>query len=191
MQKIEKIIFIPSHDKTPLEVRLSYWKDELGRIVNGDSGTDKSNKNINIYNSRIRNSSIGIGNSGGRTSWSGEPECGDYKSIAECLINSGRIRNETIIELPKILELIIVLSLILLFIYGNYDQFTRSGRFKNWIRENNLINNPRWTIKELRGVDHFYVTSSMGNSLTQELNEWNSNNSYNAESSNNESNVYN
>ncbi|RHZ60964.1 hypothetical protein Glove_350g148 [Diversispora epigaea] len=283
MQKIKKNIFIPSYDKTPLEVRVKYWQDGLGRIVNG--GNDIYKDNTSIYNSGIQNSSIGssndneveingikaviishpygplggdfnnnvvvavehyflsmgyltvafnfrgVGNSGGRTSWSGEPECGDYKSIVEVLLNSGRTKDEIIIELPKISELIIVgysygsliassfttslsiptfyilisyplsvrwfltffhtstyinhlISLInsnskVLFIYGNYDQFTRSSRFKNWVRENNLINNPRWTIKELRGADHFYVTGSMEISLIQELNEWINNTSTN------------
>ncbi|CAG8650418.1 18322_t:CDS:2 [Acaulospora morrowiae] len=247
LQKVVKRVLIPSlHDGTRLEARVSYWRNE-----NVDIGEQRSVKAViishpygpvggNYYNNvvvtiesffltrgylTIAFNFRGVGNSKGRTSWSGEPESGDYKSMIEFLSNSGRVGVDIIMEIPKISDLTVIgysygsliastmastsppfptcyilvsyplsvtwlltffrssvysnhiKSMIasnarVLFIYGDYDQFTRLGRYRQWVRENNLDENPRWTVKELKGTDHFYVTRTMEDSLCEVLKGW-------------------
>ncbi|CAG8741075.1 1480_t:CDS:2, partial [Ambispora leptoticha] len=169
----------------------------------------------------------GCGKSKGRTSWSGEPECEDYKTMLEFLSKSGRIGENTILQIPNISDVTIIgysygsliasslassssqftlptsyvlinypLSVIwfltffrfstylnylhillsstsrVLFIYGDSDQFTGVNKYKQWVKDNKAVENLLWTIKELKGTDHFYTYHNMEDKLIKALDEW-------------------
>ncbi|CAG8709618.1 1209_t:CDS:2, partial [Racocetra fulgida] len=86
----------------------------------------------------------------GRTSWSGEPECEDYKTMLEFLSKSGRIGENTILQIPNISDVTII----------------------QWVKDNKAVENLLWTIKELKGTDHFYTYHNMEDKLIKALDEW-------------------
>ncbi|CAG8668682.1 1826_t:CDS:1, partial [Scutellospora calospora] len=59
-----------------------------------------------------------------------------------------------------------------LFIYGDSDQFTGVGKYKQWIKDNKVEEKALWTIKELKDVDHFYSRQRMEDKLIIALDEW-------------------
>ncbi|CAG8820228.1 45817_t:CDS:2 [Gigaspora margarita] len=208
-------IFIPSlHDGTRLEARVgvNYVDDQnfvKAVIISHPYGP------------------LGSGKSKGRTSWSGEPECEDYKTMLEFLSKSGKIGENTILQIPKVsdvtiigysygsliassvassspqftfptsyilinyplsvtwfltffrsstylnyLQTLLVSTSRVLFIYGDSDQFTGVGKYRQWVKINKAAENPLWTIKELKGTDHFYTWQSMEDKLIEALDEW-------------------
>lgn len=52
----------------------------------------------------------GSGKSKGRTSWTGEPENDDFKTMLNFLVNFGKISDDNIVLIPKISQVIIIVS---------------------------------------------------------------------------------
>jgi len=59
-----------------------------------------------------------------------------------------------------------------LFIFGDSDQFTRVSKYRKWIKDNNVLENERWTVAELNGADHFYVYQQMEDALISVIQQW-------------------
>ncbi|CAG8592558.1 11113_t:CDS:2, partial [Scutellospora calospora] len=124
-QKTFHKIFIPSlHDGTSLEARVGVnnideQKPIKAIIVShpyGPLGGNFYNNVVVAVEQYFRDKEFltiafnfrGCGRSGGRTSWSGEPECEDYKTILEFLSKSGRINENIILQIPKISHVTII-----------------------------------------------------------------------------------
>ncbi|KAF0352005.1 alpha/beta-hydrolase [Gigaspora margarita] len=237
-------IFIPSlHDGTRLEARVgvNYVDDQnfvKAVIISHPYGPLGGNFYNNVVVTveqyfqdkgylTIAFNFRGSGKSKGRTSWSGEPECEDYKTMLEFLSKSGKIGENTILQIPKVsdvtiigysygsliassvassspqftfptsyilinyplsvtwfltffrsstylnyLQTLLVSTSRVLFIYGDSDQFTGVGKYRQWVKINKAAENPLWTIKELKGTDHFYTWQSMEDKLIEALDEW-------------------
>ncbi|CAB4378601.1 unnamed protein product [Rhizophagus irregularis] len=247
-QKIVQEIFLPSiHDGIRLEARLSYWKtkenvqeqEDKAVIISHPYGPLGGNNNNNVVvaveNFFLRKGYLtlafnfrGSGKSKGRTSWTGEPENNDFRTMLNFLANSGKISDDNIVIIPKISGVIIIgysygslmatsltssptqypfttsfvlislpLSVIwfltffrssayqtnlqnllsssstrVLFIFGDSDQFTRASKYKQWIKDNNVLGNERWNVVELKGVDHFFVYQQMEDVLIDVIQKW-------------------
>nr|CAG8591434.1 14220_t:CDS:2 [Entrophospora candida] len=186
---VENALLPSLYDNKNLEIRLSYWKPDTNYDDNNiDIGQNSQTvKGVTIshpygplggdfHNNVVRTvedfflrkgyltiafNFRGSGKSAGRTSWSGEPECYDYKTIVEFLLNSGKLGNKTIAVGPKVL-----------FVYGDSDQFTNVGKYRRWIQENKLLENKNWTVKELTDADHFFASQRMEYELVGAIDEW-------------------
>ncbi|CAG8479046.1 7998_t:CDS:2 [Funneliformis mosseae] len=237
-------IFLPSiHDGIQLEARLSYRKikdvpeqEVKAVIISHPYGPLGGNNNNNVVMTvedfffhkgylTVAFNFRGSGTSKGRTSWSGEPECDDFRTILKFLENPVKING---VEIPKISHIIIIgysygsliasslassqtqytftISYILislplsvmwfltffhssvysahlknllssvstkvLFIFGDSDQFTRASKYKQWIKDNNVLENERWTVAKLKNVDHFFVYQQMEDALIDVIKKW-------------------
>ncbi|CAG8540001.1 13353_t:CDS:2, partial [Cetraspora pellucida] len=241
--KVHKI-FIPSlHDETRLEARVGINYVDAQKSIKaviiahpyGPLGGNFYNNVVVTVEQYFQDKGYltiafnfrGCGKSKGRTSWSGEPECEDYKTMLEFLSKSGRIGENSILQIPKISDVTIIgysygsliasslassssqftlptsyvlinypLSVIwfltffrsstylnylqtllastshVLFIYGDSDQFTGVSKYKQWVKDNKAVENPLWSIVELKGTDHFYTFQNMEDKLIKALDEW-------------------
>ncbi|CAG8451622.1 27169_t:CDS:2 [Dentiscutata erythropus] len=112
-------IFIPSlHDGTRLEARVGVNRTDDQNLVKavvishpyGPLGGNFYNNVVVAVEQYFQDKGYltiafnfrGSGKSKGRTSWSGEPECDDYKTMLEFLSKSGKIGENTILQIPKI-----------------------------------------------------------------------------------------
>ncbi|CAG8456023.1 9290_t:CDS:2 [Paraglomus brasilianum] len=116
-------ISIPSvHDNKLLETRVSYL-NHVGAlkavIISHPYGPLGGNFNNNVvvaieefflgkdyltlaFNFR------GVGKSEGRTSWTGAPECDDYRTMVDFLANRGTVSGKQLLQIPPVSEIIIV-----------------------------------------------------------------------------------
>ncbi|CAH1763516.1 13705_t:CDS:2 [Entrophospora sp. SA101] len=211
---VENALLPSLYDNKNLEIRLSYWKPDTNYNDNNiDIGQNSQTvKGVTIshpygplggdfHNNVVRTvedfflrkgyltiafNFRGSGKSAGRTSWSGEPECYDYKTIVEFLLNSGKLGNKSIMSIPKISELTIIG-----YSYGSlissslqsllppsttlpisYAFISYPLSYRRWIQENKLLENKNWTVKELTDVDHFFASQRMEDELVGAIDEW-------------------
>src|SRR3954470_1007812 len=59
-----------------------------------------------------------------------------------------------------------------LLIFGDSDQFTRLSKYRQWIKDNNVLENERWSIVELNGGDHFFANQQMEDYLIDAIQQW-------------------
>ncbi|CAG8608215.1 6837_t:CDS:2, partial [Ambispora gerdemannii] len=59
-----------------------------------------------------------------------------------------------------------------LFVYGTSDQFTGVNAYKKWIKDNKIEERNMWSVRELRGGDHFWFGRGMEEKLLHVLEEW-------------------
>ena len=69
-------------------------------------------------------------------------------------------------------KLLLSSSTKVLFIFGDSDQFTRMSKYRKWIKDNNVLENERWTVEELNGVDHFFAYQQMEDALIDIIQQW-------------------
>ncbi|RUS35202.1 Alpha/Beta hydrolase protein [Jimgerdemannia flammicorona] len=123
-------VFLPSHDGTPLEVRVSYsdvsnQQDVTSVVIAhpytplGGSMQDHLVQFLHEHFSAERGfvtasfNFRGAGRSGGHTTWTAHPEAGDYKTIVDFLIKGGGpvapadVSSSSMVVLPKPTKMII------------------------------------------------------------------------------------
>ncbi|RIA88933.1 Alpha/Beta hydrolase protein [Glomus cerebriforme] len=247
-QKVVKEIFLPSvHDGIRLEARLSYWKTKenvqeqqakaviISHPYGPLGGNNYNNVVIALENFFLHSGYLtiafnfrGSGKSRGRTSWTGESESNDFRTMLNFIANSGKINDDNIVIIPKIYQVTIIgysygsliatslastpteysfpISYILislplsvtwfltffhssvysthlknllsssstkvLFVFGDSDQFTRVSKYRQWIKDNNVLENERWTVAELNGADHFFAYQQMEVALIDVIEQW-------------------
>ena len=62
-----------------------------------------------------------------------------------------------------------------LFIFGDSDQFTRVSKYRQWIKDNDVLGNERWAVSELNGIEwcgSFFSHQQMEDILIDVIQQW-------------------